>query len=1104
MNLTVSINNRTVDFQLQDGKKTINVNEWDKHQISGCNHLLVWLNASDETNRIDEYTLSVDMKRISDVPNELSSALNLPDQITPLLFIRQEGVIGRDNFKLIYEWHKNSGGRKIAAAEKIGCFLKVGNKYFRLPKEIYEITEAIDEINRTQSKDISEVLLSLYKIEHFLPEDTITSIKTDGFLNSTKVYFANALELDVYPTSSGYDFDPILQNHELVEDYFTDNISSEFKKVLPNNDHKIFVQKFRKYTECKSNYSLGDGKYLVISKYLKQALTTVKNMQASTEAIKMEFLKNPKAVLSQDGVCDELLDRVFSRIIFSDRVKGIGERIPKVIPWVKIEGQDWFPSEESHIGLKIGDKSLTLSEDDCNQLTELINTAKSEGKESVSFKGVDVPATTDTLNSISGLVALKPTHKNKVEPHSAIADDVKLEKPEQKPYVLYIKENLDDVQYQPKFQPRPNITVFTNEPTILRRKLYKHQVEGVKWLVDSYAAGLSGVLLADDMGLGKSFQALAFLAWYKDNIENNNIQKKPILLVAPAGLLDNWKDEHDKHLHEPGIGELVCAYGKHLKSLRLKGSSKQLVKPLSTAKLKNADWILTTYETLSNHQASFASVYFGVTIFDEMQKIKTPGTGITEAAQALHTDFIIGLTGTPIENRLADLWCLVDTLQPGKLGSLKEFSEKYEKDQSIEKAEELKQLLMKPCDGIPPLLFRRMKEECLGDIPTIEHHKIEYQMPAMQTNTYSQVLKDRHGTELNDGKQLESLHKLRAVSLHPITYSSDCDDESFIVQSARLKATFEILDKIHKKNEKALIFIEFQKWHQTECLPAMIKRRYNLKRIPMVISGAINSKARQDMVRAFEDETDEFDVMLLSPRAGGVGLTLTSANHVIHLSRWWNPAVEDQCTDRSYRIGQKKPVNVYYPIAIHPSLGENSFDAALDSLLDQKRSLSRLLLVAPSSKDNVSKLYSSTFETDRGVSKKKPTITINDLNLLEPTAFESWVINQCKKAKLVAYGTQKSWDGGADIIIRSPYGKTIAIVQVKHTQSNEATHEAIDDLMRAVKAYDAPQARLIAVTNAKTFSKRAIKLASSKGNIKLVCSDKLLDIANQIKSFVGE
>jgi SNF2 family DNA or RNA helicase len=222
-------------------------------------------------------------------------------------------------------------------------------------------------------------------------------------------------------------------------------------------------------------------------------------------------------------------------------------------------------------------------------------------------------------------------------------------------------------------------------------------------------------------------------------------------------------------------------------------------------------------------------------------------------------------------------------------------------------------MLKESSDGPAPM-FRRMKSDELEGLPEKKIQIRRRRMPEAQARIYGEIV--ARAKQPESGPMLETLHMLRGVSLHPIWPPAGeiADQKSFIDQSARVAETFDILDEISARREKVLIFLE--SLDLQEHLALMIKCRYGLKRRPMQINGDIAGEKRQKLVDDFQTSTGAFDVMILSPRAGGVGLTLTTANHVIHLSRWWNPAVEDQCTDRVYRIGQSQTVHVYYPMAV--------------------------------------------------------------------------------------------------------------------------------------------------------------------------------------------
>jgi SNF2 family DNA or RNA helicase len=471
--------------------------------------------------------------------------------------------------------------------------------------------------------------------------------------------------------------------------------------------------------------------------------------------------------------------------------------------------------------------------------------------------------------------------------------------------------------------------------------------------------GRPGVLLADDMGLGKTLQALVFLVYVKEAMNKGLVRRAPVLIVAPTGLLSNWEHEHLLHLNFPGLGRVVRAHGSDLAALRSKsGREIDLAAPvLEYERLLEADWVLTTYETLRDYQHSFGKIPFAAIVLDEVQKTKTPGTLVTEATKAMKAEFVLTMTGTPIENRLADLWCIVDIAQPGLLGDLKTFSSRFEQNRDPADLARLKERLDGGTPSRPPIMLRRLKADHLPGLPEKHEHAVERRMPAVQSEYYRKAVQEARA-DRSRGKLLQVLQRLRVLSLHPLPPGTAADDQ-YIASSARYVEMFEILDRIHKDGEKALIFVEFLE--PQAYLATLLQRRYRMASPPLLINGAVTGPKRQERVDRFQAGLPGFDVILLSPRAGGVGITLTAANHVIHLSRWWNPAVEDQCTDRVYRIGQTKPVHVYYPAALFPDDEEHSFDRRLHALLTEKRSLSRDMLIPPAAtSEDAQRLYDET------------------------------------------------------------------------------------------------------------------------------------------------
>ena len=485
------------------------------------------------------------------------------------------------------------------------------------------------------------------------------------------------------------------------------------------------------------------------------------------------------------------------------------------------------------------------------------------------------------------------------------------EKPKRRLMVYQTKENFESDVYTKALKKRP--IVFGVLPK-MRSALKPHQVAGVGWLSAVYLAGWPGVLLADDMGVGKTIQALAFMALLK---ENGVLRRgRPALIVAPTSLLSNWQNEHELHLVPPGLDGKLVAYGRSLRDLRLAGGNEaeRASELLDTATMRNASWVLTTYETLRDYQFSFARIPFSCVILDEVQKAKNPRSRLTAALKSINSDFTIGLTGTPVENSLADLWTISDIVAPGLLPPLNEFARAYPPKDS-EALLRLSQKLLESQPGsdgspVPSFALRRMKADIAADLP--EKHpgnnepgslQVE-DMPRLQADKYSDV-----DAQAQSGKLgiLRALHDFRSISLHPIdpaALSGQMDAKSYIAQSARMRRAFEILKEIHSKNEKVLIFVNSRKIPNV--LVTLIERSFNCPS-PMIIRGDVFTQRRQPTVDEFS-QLHGFAALILSPRAAGVGLNITAANHVIHLDRWWNPAVEDQCTDRAYRIGQKKPV----------------------------------------------------------------------------------------------------------------------------------------------------------------------------------------------------
>jgi superfamily II DNA or RNA helicase len=954
---------RLVEKPLLGRERIIPPDRWSAtaagHLLAGAGRLLAWL-AEGQAKR-DGDALIVGHATIASLDERSARSIGLPPAAPLVLDLRHEGTIDRPEFRFRAAW-TNANGRPEPGVRRTGAFLSSGSRLFRLTQPHFDLAEAVDAFNAAPPDDMDERFRIWGRIYPELPEETYRSITLDGYLRSTRIAHATRFSLDISSSADGFRFDPVLFGSKLpVSEDDPEALPSQEHALLPRERRDTFSERFRRAPECRARYALDGGWYAVVDEPVRQALTVVRRAQGADRETRRQFARNPRAFIREalgESFDESLIDALFIETAeFSDRVRDVTLWTPIVVPWVQRTGEAWLPER---FGVRIGDTSLTVEAERLPEVEAQLRQAIAEGRPSIRIAGMDVPANEEALAAVHELVvASQPAAKE--APSGEEARD-QPEDQEEPPLggrlVLEIIDNLVEASYRATLRPK-SLDLPDGPLALLETAPKPHQQDGIRWLQSRWREGSPGVLLADDMGLGKTLQALAFLAWLKAGMDAGRLSRKPFLIVAPTGLLKNWQAEHDRHLHAPGLGEVVQAWGGELKRLRRRaGTDIKAGEPLlDEDQLKNAAWILTTYETMRDYQLSFAAVHFAAIVFDEAQRIKTPGVLVTHAAKALNSDFYVAMTGTPIENRLADLWCIVDTAYPGRLRDLKSFSQTYEAEAEPARLHQLKATLTDGDEKTPALMLRRMKADHLPGLPEKHEHVVAERMPPEQAQAYDRaVAAARIGT--GKGSMLEALHQLRGISLHPVS-PDEATDDRYVEQSARLRAAFQILNSLRDRREKALIFLE--SLDMQGYLAALLQRRYRLAGLPMIINGAVAGPDRQKRVDLFQTGGTSFDVMILSPRAGGVGLTLTAANHVIHLSRWWNPAVEDQCTDRVYRIGQERDVHVYYLQAIHPEFGEQSFDERLHDLLERKRALSREMLMPPLDPENdARKLYEDT------------------------------------------------------------------------------------------------------------------------------------------------
>ena len=883
-----------------------------------------------------------------------AQSLGLPPTSKLSLNIQSQGLLHTPDFKIDARWTRPNGLPALVTVS--GARQRYANADWRIPEPLWSIAKAAGAVNA--ASDEAGRMAALASLRGAMGEEFQDRVRADGYLERLRLNFAAGFSLDLQPSAGGFDFDPVLfGKSRMAEAGDGAVLDQDADMLLPPVQQASFAKRFRQGDGSRRAYLLDDGSLLFLDPGLKAALGVVRRAQAGSSDERRKFAGNPRRAITEkladeNASPESIADLFVETQQFSERVSGIDVWRKPVLPWIKPKPNSWLPEK---FGLRIGvppdDQMVEVAPDKVQPMLEALEDAVREDRASFTFDGTEIPATPQAkqaLTDLAEVVSAWEGGKDNDQPPPTFTQR----------YFLQVRDNLEDVAYAPIGRRSAKPSEPPAFPAGMRSEPKAHQISGFQWLAASWLAGVPGVLLADDMGLGKTFQAISFLVWLRQ------VQKikQPVLIVAPTGLLANWRAEIARHAEPGTLGQVLNAYGAELTRVR-EGGGRDI--EVGEAGIRPDAWneagiVLTTFETMRDYHLSFARQPFAAIIYDEAQKLKNPASQMTRAAKTLNARFQLAMTGTPVENRLQDLWSVVDVLFPGILGSSKTFETSYPSSDPA-RLKALHDILTLPDGDRPALLLRRMKDDCLPGMPAKRIEPMEVDMPPGQALAYDKVIHRAVAARGSGqrGYMLEILHMLRGVSLHPVAPEQAGDDREYFSASARLQALFDTLDKIKDKQEKVLIFCESL---AMQALVAVeIKRRYGLNHTVARIHGGVTGDARQRAVDEFQSREPGFDAMVLSPKAGGVGLTLTAANHVVHLSRWWNPAVEDQATDRVFRIGQTKDVTVYLPQAVHPDpeIRPTSFDLKLDALMRRKRELSRGLLIPGEDDADTSALFES-------------------------------------------------------------------------------------------------------------------------------------------------
>lgn len=799
---------------------------------------------------------------------------------------------------------------------------------------------------------------------------------------------------------------------------------------------------------------------------------------------------------------------------YSARVVGIDVYKPVYSPFIQKteKGGSWLPEDVQPIitwqppGAP-GPVHFTVTGDQLNELAAKVEAAAARGEDLVAMP--DWPGPVGVADAQAILEAYEPLLKS--APGAAGTGGLEENEPppfiyEPKPQAprtsavqLLIGENIEKADYA---EERGRLLAFDPaRPPALPSSLAAgvtlkpHQLTGVAWL--QHLWGLSthvrGCVFADDMGLGKTLQLLAFIHWYLEQ----EVDPQPVLVVAPVSLLENWKNEITKFFG-PGASRVMTLYGRDLDAAKLDRSSidaqlleKGLVRFLKPGWRGDAQIVLTTYETLRDQEFSLAAERWGIMVCDEAQRIKTPNALVTRAAKKQNVRFRVACTGTPVENSLTDLWCLFDFVQPGLLSPLNDFAKRYVRpieartDEQKARVEELRAL-------IAPQLLRRTKSEVADlkpkheDVPRLDisQKQVALYAAAVEALKAKQAQGAAEGAKTAGAALLSMLHSLRLICADPhhpkFGTPADLPLKEHRHHSPKMDWLLRHLETIRDRGEKAIVFTEFRDLQRL--LQRAIGQHFRVA--VTVINGDTKvqttgeAATRQRLIDAFQSKPG-FNVIVLSTTAIGFGVNIQAANHVVHFTRPWNPAKEDQATDRAYRIGQEKEVFVRYPTVV--SAGFTTFEEKLAKLLEAKRRLAGDML---NGCDDIQVAdFADLDDPQGGAMLADQILTGEHLGAIEPRMFECLCERLWLKQGYSVYRTPTSGDGGVDVVaFRDGEGY---LIQCKTTASGKSLGWAgIKDVIAGATAYrlkhPGVKFRLAAATNA-TFNTSARQQAAVNG-----------------------
>jgi HJR/Mrr/RecB family endonuclease len=1069
MILKFNYNNNFSFYFLNQSENKIPVSNWEELQSEFLSQLAIFSELQD--NGLADYTEyycevdSIQILKLSDIDKQI---LDLPNSYPYEIFIESDGVLSQNTFKFKYGFYDFSPNGTRLNTKRNGTILYVDDIPYLLSENQYKICEAIEEFNNLIDTQKGNVI-NLKKLSELKTLSNESGLTLEHFLSNQELFIPEKIKLDI-EFNNGF-----LEIFPTVDITNTVGFTSTFDR-LPN---------VRDVYPISGNN--GETTRVVISENQKSELQKIKSKRkiSDRESIQ-EIIEHPELFFN-----DEEVDFT---VFYSDRVKEIGVYSPKFYPFASPYKSQWIPGivikDKVHGEKRIYFKSPERLSDFIEQKEKAVK----DKKQTVQWEDTEIP--------IEDAEKFIKTAKKQFEnPNKPVKQERTTDHE-----VLIIKENAELTEFSNGNELPENLKHSFYEISNLDGgiSLMEHQKEGISWLQSLFKENFAGGLLADDMGLGKTLQLLYFIEWHSQHCNDN----KPYLIVAPVSLLENWENEYQKFFSPQNL-PLLKLYG----SVSLTKENNHIQNQQDAKRLQSKQIILTNYETVRSYQISLGLVDFAIIALDEAQKIKTPGTQITNASKALKADFKIAMTGTPVENTLVDIWCLMDFAVPGLLGNAKDFAKEYQKPLSDE-GTDIKALTEQLRNNIGVFIKRRLKSDVAKDLPNKHDNansRIKKVMPTIQLDRYKQEIEMANDSELEGvekrNQKLKSLWAVRDISDHPFLLESQIlnfTSEELISSSSKLQTTIGILADIKSKDEKAIIFADRRETQKM--LQKIVYDTFGI--FTSIINGdtpttkQLEGKSRlsrQQTIDRFQSE-EGFNVIIMSPIAAGVGLNVTKANHIIHYTRHWNPAKEEQATDRAYRIGQQKDVFVYYPMAVFPEEMQDksgnrlkSFDEILDTLLNNKKALaSNTLFPTEQAEITPDELFGNIFGTK--TETKSKSLSLLDIDRLNPNLFEASIAALYKKQGFEIYLTPYSNDKGVDVVVLKN-GENY-LIQVKQTKSLVG-NEAIQEICTAKNYYENKfneQFNLLTVTN-NDYSSSA-KILAKTNDIQLFNRNHLENLIN--------